>query len=539
MTRSASASRKALTVGFAALCGSVSLIYPFGRDQGTYGYAGWVLLDGGMPYREVLVVKPPMTILVHSAAMGLFGINTWAIRVFDIGWTALSAIVVAAIALELWGRRDCAMLAGLAYPFLYYQIDYWNIAQTDGWMVLPSALAVWAVLRGGRAFDQSRGRAFAMWGVAGLLAGVAVLFKYTGGAIGLPMLLALASVVAKQGGRAWLGVVAMLAGGLLALGACWLWLAAGDAWSAFVEIQRDMVIPYVQRRSSADTVGATFAKLVQLRGTRADLLPLCLAAPLAAVPAAAGARRDGAASWWGIGIVLSWWLAGVSNVVVQGKFFDYHYLPLLVPAALLAGYGFSSLLRGPLSRMKGSWSRAATLAALAVTLIALTPLGSRFRDLASLALGDQTVDGYIATRREYSFPSYDVEEVRRVSELAQQLTVEEQRVFVWGFEPTINVRARRHTVSRFSSNRPFFPHLRSPELETELLEALHATPPDLFIVGSRDRVLGPTGTYEDSGTILRSFDELDAFVHDRYEPVQEVGRYSVLQLRPAVPPQSQ
>lgn len=116
-----------------------------------------------MPYRDVLVVKPPMTILVHSAATGLLGINTWAIRVFDIGWTAVSAIVVATIALDLWGRRDCAWMAGLGYPFLYYQIDYWNIAQTDGWMALPSALPVLAVLRGGRAFDQNTGRAFALW----------------------------------------------------------------------------------------------------------------------------------------------------------------------------------------------------------------------------------------------------------------------------------------------------------------------------------------------------------------------------------------
>ena len=57
-------------VGFAALCGSVSLIYPFGRDQGSYGYAGWVLLDGGVPYRDVFVFKPPMTVVVHATGDG-------------------------------------------------------------------------------------------------------------------------------------------------------------------------------------------------------------------------------------------------------------------------------------------------------------------------------------------------------------------------------------------------------------------------------------------------------------------------------------
>ena len=84
-----------------------------------------------------------MTVAVHAAAMGLFGVNTWAIRAFDIAWTAAAALLVAAIAFELWKRKDAALAAGLAYPFLYYQIDYWTTAQTDAWMTLPCTLAVW------------------------------------------------------------------------------------------------------------------------------------------------------------------------------------------------------------------------------------------------------------------------------------------------------------------------------------------------------------------------------------------------------------
>ncbi|MGB5703509.1 MAG: glycosyltransferase family 39 protein, partial [Polyangiales bacterium] len=178
-------------VGFSLICGSVSLIYPFGRDQGAYAYAGWVMLEGGAPYRDVFVFKPPMTAVVHALSIGLFGVNTWAIRALDLGWTAATALVVAAIALELWQRRDVALAAGLVCPLLYYQIDYWTLAQTDGWMTLPCAAAIWAVLRGGRALSQSTRRAVAWWTIAGTLAGVAVLFKYTAATIGLPMLAAL------------------------------------------------------------------------------------------------------------------------------------------------------------------------------------------------------------------------------------------------------------------------------------------------------------------------------------------------------------
>ena len=104
LTRVASSLRPAnlpTIVGATALCGVVSLIYPFGRDQGSYAYAGWVLLERGAPYREVFVFKPPMTPWVHAIALWLFGVNTWAIRVLDIGWNALTALTIAAIALEL------------------------------------------------------------------------------------------------------------------------------------------------------------------------------------------------------------------------------------------------------------------------------------------------------------------------------------------------------------------------------------------------------------------------------------------------------
>jgi len=64
-------------IGFSIFCGSVSLIYPFGRDQGSYAYAGWVLLDGGMPYLDVYAYKPPMNVLLHAPAIGVLGATVW------------------------------------------------------------------------------------------------------------------------------------------------------------------------------------------------------------------------------------------------------------------------------------------------------------------------------------------------------------------------------------------------------------------------------------------------------------------------------
>lgn len=522
----------ACIVGFSALCGSVSLIYPFGRDQGTYGYAGWVLLDGGMPYRDVLVIKPPMTIVVHTAAMGLFGVNTWAIRALDLGWTAATSLAIAAIAHELWARRDIAFAAGLAYPFLYYQLDYWNTAQTDGWMVLPLALGLWMTLRGGRALGADPSGAFGRWVIAGCFVGVAVLFKYTAILMGLPLIVAFAFIAQNYGMRAWWGPLFVAIGSAAALVGCWLWLLAFGAWEAFTEIQLDMVVPYAQRRSDEGSLVDMLARLLRLRGLRADLLPLTIAGPLALIPAVLGARRLGPNGMWGLAIVLASWLCALANVVVQGKFFEYHYQPLAGPSALLMGLGSCWIFQvtlGDRTRRTQTWAALGFIGAL----VAVTPLGGRLADLARVSTGAQSLDAYIASRREYSLPTYSVEEVRRAAALARELTTEQDRVFVWSFEPTINVRAARQTVSRYATNGAFRPHWRNPSRDAELLQALHEHPPTLFIVGSKDRFLGLKGTYADSATLLKDFEALDAFVKKRYTLAVRAGRYAIWRLDPA------
>jgi len=522
-------------IGFSILCGSVSLIYPFGRDQGSYGYAAWVLLDGGMPYLDVYAYKPPMNILLHALAMGLFGVNTWAIRAIDIAWTAATGLVVASVALELWKRRDAALAAGLMVPFFYYQIDYWTTAQTDGWMTLPCAAAVWAVLRGGRAFEYNKRRATAWWIGAGALAGMAVLFKYTAGLIGLPMLVALAWVRATYLRRVWLGIPAMLLGGLLVLGACWAWLASGGAWDAFIETQLGLA-SYIGHRADLSDVLQTLKWLFTLERTKTDLVPLVWAPFVALVPALIAMRPKSRADWIGWGLVVSWWLIAFGNVLVQGKFYDYHYLPLLAPSALVAGLGFSALVRLPLSRIRRRSLHAVILTGLIALAIAATPLGGRARELARVTIGGQTMDEYIASRSEYALSLYDVGEIRGVADFLESNTTPEQRAFVWGYAPTINVRARRHTVGRFLYNFPLRQSWRNADYEAELMRDLRSQPPEVFIVASEDRYVGLTGSKMDSAMLLREFDELNGFVTSRYTLKEKIGRYSVYRLEPRTGP---
>ena len=35
---------------------------PFERDEGEYAYSAWLMKDGGVPYRDAFLQKPPMVV---------------------------------------------------------------------------------------------------------------------------------------------------------------------------------------------------------------------------------------------------------------------------------------------------------------------------------------------------------------------------------------------------------------------------------------------------------------------------------------------
>ena len=156
-----------------AIIGSVSLTYPFGRDQGIYAYAGKMLLEGKIDYKYVFDLKPPG--VHYSFALGqlLFGKSMQAMRFFDILWQCASGMVIFLITIKITSSRLSGLLASFIYIFLYYRLDYWHTLQADGFLNLPFALSILLLL--GENADYLKTKYF----FSGVLFGCAILFKYT------------------------------------------------------------------------------------------------------------------------------------------------------------------------------------------------------------------------------------------------------------------------------------------------------------------------------------------------------------------------
>ncbi len=155
------------------ILGSASLLYPFGRDQGIYAYAGQMLLQGKIDYKYVFDLKPPGVHFVFALGQLIFGKSMMGMRMFDILWQSVTGFVLFIIIYKLTKSKLAGFLSSVLYIFLYYRLDYWHTLQADGFLNLPFALSILFVLLS----DKEKYTSLLL--AAGVLFGITILFKYT------------------------------------------------------------------------------------------------------------------------------------------------------------------------------------------------------------------------------------------------------------------------------------------------------------------------------------------------------------------------
>lgn len=501
--------RLALVLLIVLLIGAPSLIYPFGRDQGEYATIAELALRGRVIYRDVFNVKPPATHLLHALALTLFGRSMQAIRWLDLLWQAATALVLLRIADRVGLNRRLALLAPVLYAIAYYAHDFWNTAQTDGFLNLPAALAVLAFLRA-----QQRGERWA-YAASGAAIGLAVLFKYPIGIL-LPLLWLCAALARR---RLWRAVLWMSLGCALPLIGCAVWLYAQGALLPFVESQ----VRYITRYGSRDILGygrwLLLAAILFVQRAQTLILGLGLSAAIVALRVRRGATIDAA-----LLVVSSWFAAGVLAYLAQGKGYVYHGLPMLAPYALLGAVVVQRVVAGPRSTTR---RRRLLLVALVTSMLALPTsvfVGRMVQTRAAWLLlsgSAARLDGRELCRESPRLcmaaqPGFSLPDQLAAADYIAAHSEPSDPLFIWGFEPTIYFVARREPASRFVFNLVLLGDWRWPELRAQLLDDLERRPPRYIVVASEDTMPMTTGSDDDSAAALQGFGELQRLIDAAY-----------------------
>ena len=143
---------------------------PLMRDEGEYSYSAHVLRNGGVPYKEAFMQKPPMIIYAYYAAQEISP-DAWAPRLLALFSLMCSGLILFAIV-----RRQYNMSAALAVILVFPALIYYPSleafsAQPEVFLILPLVASWWFYFRSRESADV-----WPLLGV-GVCSALAILYK--------------------------------------------------------------------------------------------------------------------------------------------------------------------------------------------------------------------------------------------------------------------------------------------------------------------------------------------------------------------------
>lgn len=501
-----------------AVFGSVSLTYPFGRDQAIYAYAGKLLLEGRMNYLYVFDLKPPGIHFLFAFIQLVSGESMLSARIFDIAWQAVTAFVILLISFRLTNQKYLSLFSAVIYLFLYYRQDYWHTLQADGSLNLLFSTAVLLLIS---SYDS---HSFIKIFFAGLLFAIALLFKYTIIAF-LPLLFLVILIDKKSLFTIRVKNIAVFTMGLvLTGGAVILLYYLTGALNAFWDIQFTQTPLYTKIAYETETKGYVTSQLIKLF-TYSVYSPLIILSLFAFLYS--GIRKK--FEFPNI-LLFIWIFSTLFSLIVQWKFYYYHFL-VIIPA-LSAGAVFAfSKIKDILKNRNILYKLAVSAFAVGLFVFALKPYVSGYSVLSGYLSGSENLESAYIKNGFTTDSVFMFGKTLKAAEIVKNRTSIDDGIFVWGFDPLIYYLSGRKCVSRFIYNFPLLWKGENASFKREFLDEIEKKNPKLIIVAANDPLYFISGYNEDSKKLIKRFPEFDSFLSSNYEFLENAGDYEVYELK--------
>ena len=488
----------------------LSLGWPLGFDHGLYTWTGDVVMSGGLPYRDSWDMHGPLVPYLYALPQAVFGANFWGVRILDmlILGAALYAIyrLLATVA-----SPTAAMWAAAVFPLCYASTGFNETAQPDGWVGLALMAAVVPLL------VRARPRLAAVF-LAGVAVGCAALVKPIFAAFGLVTLVAL-----YEGGRpAWrplAGRMAVLvAGAALPVVAVTAWFASRGGLAWLVEVHLTYTSQVYSPLASLDLQNRVRGLLDYIWSAR-----VVVAAQPAVVLGAIALYRTQPRVFR---TLATWVVLGAALVMLQNKYYMYHWHIILPPMAVFAAAGLHAVLSRP-ARVVGNEARmlAVALAGVIVVHAALRP-ALRLLDDVRYAVGMMDTQAYYG---RFHSDSFQPAAIHQVGSYIRGRTTEADRLAIYGFDAGILYESGRQSAFRLAGwSWPVTEGEWSPrraEYRREYMKSMEATRPTYVVVnrgaGSKESEAARLPSH------LTEFPELAAHIQSRYRFEQHFAHYSL------------
>lgn len=514
------------------------LTFDHGRDQSIYSLVAREVLDGRMPYRDAFDFKPPGIFVLYAFARSLFGSSMVGIRILE----ALSMLGtvwgLVRLSEHLFGRRTVGLFAGALASQVHAQLDFWHTAQPE---TFGATLTIWGLVLSARGVESNaRRRALLLWLGAGVLFGIAGLMKppLAGAGAVVAILVAAREIVrargwAKSDGlRSWIPVAGMALGGVAPTALTLVWFASTGALGDLHQVLFVFTPEYTKISWQHQSVPpmAYYGVVEWLTSYSSALLAgmICLLA-----------FRPTKSELPGVIAILGCIAIHIVGIVMQAKFFPYHWGATFPLTAILAALGFEKALtfasrRGTL----GLVGFTALFAVAAYTKCEAPNFGEgSFAHRTRLRLQllvNPPADATTAWDELACIADVDAVQNRAVANYVAAHTKPDDPLFVWGFECAIYDLSDRPLASKFIYNVPQRAIWSAAPMQEALMGDLRETPPAAIVVEHDDVFSHVTGSRDDSAASLRKFPELRRMIDDEYRMAESIGDFDIY-LRQAAP----
>lgn len=497
-----------LVVLLATLTAVASFTWPLGWDQGIFAWVGDVIIRGGLPYRDGWDIKGPVPYYTYAFAQWLFGRNAWSIRIVDL-ILLVSSCVLLYRALVPWSNRIVARWGALLFGMWYASGSYWHTAQPDGWVAMMM-IAVFALI-----MQPGRQAGWITWFVVGILIGFASLVKIL---YVLFLLVPAALIIGSlsESGSFLRRALAIITGFLapFLLTAFWFWMH--DAWDDLLEatfVYPAEAYTALVKQDMESRVRGLIEFVTGGIGTSVAL-PFVL---LGLYGTWTKSRQ--------LGIVVTvWGVAAIAVVIIQNRFFTYHWIVVFPVVVILSAIGIYSLLHPagePKRNMGGLLQPGGVLAgsALLVFVLHVTALPAvEVAHWASYLTGHTTARGYA---KHFGSPADDI----AAAEFVRESVAEDQTVVIFGWNSSVLFLSGRISPTRFGFSMPLMQGTVESErfrnYRQEFMDAIRVNSPAAIVVGTQaEALLG--GTYS-----IADFPEFQEYVQKNYKVVRQFGDLSL------------
>ena len=478
------------------------LTLPPSADQIAHAYLGWRVVEGDVPYREVIDMNWPGVMTLHAVAIWIFGLELWSWRAMDFALFAMTAICLSDIVRLVAGKRAGLVCLVLA-PVIYVGAMSGVAGQHDMTAGQFLVAAMWCQVRG---FN----RRSLLWPLgSGLLLGVAIVNKPTVGTLALLIpaqsLWHGAGLIRTAGRSFVLGVGILLSIGVFA----WLLMHLGTTWDELL----DSIYTYNLHAQYADS--KSLAQLLHPRNS----VTFCLAL-IASIPATIWLMASPQRSIASTALPILW-VVGLISFLVQRKGFAYHLSPSFL--AMIGAVSMSVVLVAD-GRAFGSWSALSGTKRIALAAMLLAGIGAgvvrAYDGLIPAAITGEYSRYYARFHSGGNMSVADA--VGLISEIG--LLSSEDCAFVVGASLLVNLQTRRPQPTAFyipailaSANAPMPMASRWRARWREDIENLRCT---YVLVAARDAKWLES---EDSSARL-----LAAKLDNNYRAIRRVGSSDVV-----------